>query len=114
MKRTSGGTCLIQSHATDPALSSSEMTRQALSIFPNALPWLFFFFFLQASKVFITGNQIAPKDSWEGEAASPSLLSYRGFYPLKMGVTNVGSKKMWFSPIGLALSPVLVLVQYGP
>ena len=31
----------------------------------------------------------------------PTLLSYRGFYPLKMGVTNMGSGKMWFSPIGL-------------
>ena len=42
-----------------------------------------------------------------------SLLSYRGFYPLKMwgGVTNVGSRKMWFSPIGLAQLPLSVLVQ---
>ena len=51
------------------------------------------------------------QNSWEGEEESPSLLSYRGFYPLKMGVTNVGSRKMWFSPIGLAQLPISVLVQ---
>ena len=113
MIRTSGGTCLIQSHATDPALSSSEMAQQALSIFPNALPWLFFFFFSSKQSLYFRKTN-SSQDSWEGEEASPSLFSYRGFYPLKMGVTNVGSKKMWFSPIGLALSPVLVLVQYGP
>lgn len=31
-----------------------------------------------------------------GEEELPSLLSYRGFYPLKMGGTNMGSRKMWF------------------
>ena len=30
-----------------------------------------------------------------------------------MGVTNVGSRKMWFSPIGLAQLPISVLVQLG-
>ena len=36
------------------------------------------------------------QDSQEGENESLSLLSHRGFYPLKMGVTNMGSRKMCF------------------
>ena len=48
----------------------------------------------------------------EGEEP-PFLLSYRGFYPLKMGGTSVGSRKMWFSPVGLAQLPISVLVQQG-
>ena len=51
------------------------------------------------------------QDSWEGEEESPSLLSYRGFYTLKVGVTNMGSRKMWFSPIGLVQLLISVLVQ---
>lgn len=51
------------------------------------------------------------QNSWEGEEEPPSLLSYKGFYPLKMGVTNVRSRKMWFSPIGLAQLPISVIVQ---
>ena len=46
-----------------------------------------------------------------GGAESPSLLSHRGFYPLKMGGTNMGSRKMWFSPIDLAQLPISVLVH---
>ena len=49
------------------------------------------------------------QDSWEGEEESQLLLSYRGFYTLKMGVTNVGSRKMWVFFL-LAL-PSSVLVQ---
>ena len=42
------------------------------------------------------------QDCWEGGEEPPFLLSYRGFYPLKMGGgTNMGSRKSWFSPIGL-------------
>ena len=44
---------------------------------------------------------------------APSLLSYRVFYPLKMGVINVESRKMWFSPIGIAQLPVSVFVHGG-
>ena len=52
------------------------------------------------------------QDSWEGGEEPPSLLSYRGFYPLKMGVTNVGYRKMWvFFLIGFAQLPISVLVQ---
>ena len=49
---------------------------------------------------------------WERGRRAP-LLSYRGFYPLKMGSTNVESRRMWFSPTGLAQLPVSVLVQLG-
>ena len=51
------------------------------------------------------------QDSCEGGEESPSLLSYISFYPLKMEGTNVGSRKMWFSPIGLVQLPISVLVQ---
>ena len=38
-----------------------------------------------------------------GRRAPPFLLSYRGFYPLKMeGGTNAGPRGTWSSPIGLA------------
>ena len=65
----------------------------------------------QASKVFITGKQIAPRTPGRGEEEYPSLLSYRGLYPLKMGGANMGSRKMWFSPIGLVRLPISVLVH---
>ena len=39
----------------------------------------------QASKVFIIGTQIAPRAPGSGEKSPRSLLSYRGFYPLKTG-----------------------------
>ena len=61
--------------------------------------------------VFITGKQIAPRAAETGEKIPCSLLSYRGFHPLKLGGTNVGSRKMWFSPIGLAQVTISVLVQ---
>ena len=44
---------------------------------------------------------------------SPLLLSYRGFYPLKMEVPHMGSRKLWLSPIGLARLPVSVPVHQG-
>lgn len=50
---------------------------------------------------------------WEMGEGQPPSLSYRGFYPLKMGGTNVGSRKIWFSPIGLAQLPISVLIQLG-
>ena len=60
--------------------------------------------------VFIIGKQIAPRTA--GREKSPlSPLSYRGFYPLKMGGTNMESRKMWFSPTDLAQLPTSVLVQ---
>ena len=34
------------------------------------------------------------QDSWERREEPPSPLSHRGFYPLKMGGTHVGSIKM--------------------
>ena len=51
------------------------------------------------------------QNSWEGGEEPPSLLFYRGFYPSRIGGTNEGSRKMWFSPIGLAQLPTSVLVQ---
>ena len=41
----------------------------------------------QASKVFITEEQTAPRTAGRGKKNPPSLLSFRGFHPLKMGVT---------------------------
>ena len=73
----------------------------------------FLSFFKQASEIFIAGKQRAPRMTGMGEK-SPPPLSYRGFYPLKMGGgTNVGSRKMWFSPTGLAQLLISVLVQKG-
>ena len=46
-----------------------------------------------------------------GGEEPPSLLSYRDFYLLKVGGgTNVGSRKMWFSPLALSS----YLHQSGP
>ena len=44
------------------------------------------------------------QDSWELGKRAPSLYCLIGvFNPLNMrGVTNMGSRKMWISPIGLA------------
>ena len=61
--------------------------------------------------VFMKGKQIAPRAAARGEKSPLSLLSYSGFYSLKMGGTNMGSRKLWFSPIGLAQLPLSVLVQ---
>lgn len=73
---------------------------------------LFLFVFLQASKVFIKGKQIAPRAAGRGKKSPLSLLSFRDFNSLKLGVgTNVGSREMSSSPIGLAQLPVSVLVQ---
>jgi len=50
----------------------------------------------QASEVFITGKQTAPRIGWEREEESPHLLSYKGFYPLNMGVqTKIGFFSHW-------------------
>ena len=51
------------------------------------------------------------QDSWEGEGVPPSYCPIGVFYPLKIGVTNMGSRKMQFSLIGLAQLPISVLVQ---
>ena len=51
------------------------------------------------------------QDCWEGGEEPPSLLSYRDFYLLKDGGTNVGSRSLWFSPIGLAQLSISLLVQ---
>ena len=64
----------------------------------------------QAKALFQESKQL-PGQTRRGKKSPPSLLSSRGFYPLKMGVTNVGSRKMWFSPIGLVQLPILVLAQ---
>ena len=96
---------------TEAGSSKGTVTKN----YRGALAFFFFIFcfiVLQASKVFIKVKQIAPRDAGSGEKSSRALLSYRGFYPLKMGAgTNLGSIKMWFSPIGLAQLPVSVLVQ---
>ena len=42
------------------------------------------------------------QNSWEGEEESPSLLSYRGFYPLKMGVPTWGPERCGFLPLALS------------
>ena len=41
------------------------------------------------------------QDSWEGDEESPSLLSYRGFYPLKMGLPMWGPEICCFLPLAL-------------
>ena len=41
------------------------------------------------------------QDSWEAEEKSPSLLSYRVFYPLKMGVPLRGPERCDFLPLAL-------------
>ena len=63
------------------------------------------------AKSFYYRKQIAPRAAGRGQKSSHSPLSYRGFYPIKMGGTNMGSRKMQFSPIGLAQLPLSVLVQ---
>ena len=73
------------------------------------LMFLFLFFASKQSRYYRKAN--SSQDSWEGGEEPPSLLSYRGFYPLKMGVTNMGSRKMWSSPIGLAQLLISVFVQ---
>ena len=45
----------------------------------------------QASKVFIKEKQIAPRAAGRGKKSPLSLLSFRGFYSLKMG----GALPMW-------------------
>ena len=47
----------------------------------------------QASKVFITGKQIASRTAGSGEKSPLSLLSYGAFYPLKMGGYQRGVQK---------------------
>ena len=55
------------------------------------------------------------QDSQEGEKESLSLLSHRGFYPLKMEVTNMGSRKMrFFSPLALPITYDQSLSNRGP
>ena len=51
----------------------------------------------QASKVFITRKQKAPRAAGRGEKSPSSRLSYRGFYPLKMGGYHRGVQKWVFS-----------------
>ena len=64
------------------------------------------FSFVFGSKVFNTGKETAPRTAGRGKKC-PSLYSLIGdFSPLKMGVTNVGSRRKWFSPIGLAQLPI--------
>ena len=47
----------------------------------------------QASKVFITGKQIPPRDPGRGKKSVLPQLSYRGFYSLKMGGYQHGVHK---------------------
>ena len=62
--------------------------------------------------VFMKGKQIAPRVAGRGEKSPLARLSSRGFYLLKVGRgTKVGSRKMWFSPIGLVQLPASVLGQ---
>ena len=70
-----------------------------------------FFFFCNPSLYYRKANSF--QDSWEGGEEPPLSIVLRGFYPLKMGGTNVGSRKIWFSPIGLAQLPISVLIQLG-
>ena len=66
----------------------------------------------QAIKVFIKEKQIAHGATGRGEKNPPSLLSYRDFYLLEVGRgTSVGSRKIWFSPSGLAQLSISVFVQ---
>ena len=65
------------------------------------------------TKSLLQESKQLPGQAGRGEKSPPSLLSHRGFYPLKMEGTNMGSRKMWFSPIGLVQLPMLVLVQEG-
>ena len=52
------------------------------------------------------------QDSWEGEEEPPLSIVLKGGLSLKDGRgTTVRSRKMWFSPIGLAQLPISVLVQ---
>ena len=59
----------------------------------------------QAGNILITGRllppSVSPIDTGRGEEASPSLLSYRGFYPLKMGVPTWGPEEYGFLPLAL-------------
>ena len=56
----------------------------------------------QASKAFITGKQIAPRAAGRGEESLPPLLSYGGFYPLKMGgIPTWGPERCGLLPLGL-------------
>ena len=70
-------------------------------------PFLFFLFFSSKQSLYYRKANDS-RDSWEGEEESPSLLSYRGFYPLKMGVPTWGPERCGFLPLAL---PRSVLVQ---
>ena len=53
-------------------------------------------------QVFFTGKQIAPRTAGRGRRAPLSLLSYRGFYPLKRGmVPTWGPERCGFLPLAL-------------
>lgn len=57
-----------------------------------------YLFSKQASKLIITGKQIAPRMGGRGKKIPPYSphCPLGVFYPLKMGVvTSVGSRKMW-------------------
>ena len=68
-------------------------------------------FFFSSKQSLYHGKANSSQGAGRGKKSSPSLLSNRGFYLLKMGVSNVGSRKMWFSSLGLAQLPISVLVQ---
>ena len=54
------------------------------------------------SKIFTSGKQISPRPAGRGEKSTHSLLSYRGFYPLKMGgVPTWGPERCVFLPLAL-------------
>ena len=94
------------------ALNTRKMMPESAFLFMAMEEWTLQTHRQQASKVFIKEKQIAPRTAGMGEKSPCSLLSYRGFYPLKMGGgTNVGSRKMWLSPISLTQLPVSVPVQ---
>ena len=48
---------------------------------------------------------------WEGADESLSLLSYGGGLSIEDGGTSMGSRKMWFPPMGLGQLPLSVLVH---
>ena len=64
-----------------------------------------------ASKQCLDNRKAKSSQDQEGEEESPSVLFYRGFYPLKMRGTNVGVQKDVVFPTGLAQLPTAVLVQ---
>ena len=59
-------------------------------------------------------KQIAPRAAGRWEKGPLLYCPIEIFFLLKVGRgTNVGSRKMWFSPTGRAKLPISVFVQKG-